>query len=252
MAEGIRLQRYLSRAGCASRREGEKLIQEGRVQVNGRIVTELGTRVVPGRDTVVLDGARIDLPKVRWLAFHKPAGVLTTRRDPHGGRTVYDMLPQDAAGLRYVGRLDRETTGLLLLTNDGAVANALQHPSGEVEREYRVWVAREPSRSTLARMRSGVELEDGPARVRRVWVDGTGEDGVRVGVVLTEGRKREVRRLFRAVGHPVKALARVRFGPIELGELALGAWRELNEDERRRLMQRAGRGDGTGDIDGAA
>jgi 23S rRNA pseudouridine2605 synthase len=252
VAEGIRLQRYLSRAGRASRREAEGLIQKGRVQVNGSVVTELGTRVVPGRDIVAMDGARVDLPEVRWLAFHKPAGVLTTRRDPHGGRTVYDMLPPDAVGLRYVGRLDRETTGLLLLTNDGAVANALQHPSGEVEREYRVSVAREPDRPTLARMRSGVELEDGPARVRRIWVEKRGEGGISLGVVLTEGRKREVRRLFRAVGHPVKALARVRFGPIELGELALGAWRELNEHERRRLTKRAGRGGGTGDIDGAA
>jgi 23S rRNA pseudouridine2605 synthase len=252
VAEGIRLQRYLSRAGRASRREAEGLIQEGRVQVNGRVVTKLGTRVVPGRDAVTLDGARVDLPEVRWLAFHKPAGILTTRRDPHGGRTVYDMLPADAAGLRYVGRLDRETTGLLLLTNDGAVANALQHPSGEVEREYRVVVAHEPKPATLARMRSGVHLEDGPARVKRVWVERRGKRGVDLGVVLTEGRKREVRRLFRAVDHPVKALVRVRFGPIELGQLALGAWREFNEDERCRLSERAGRRDETGDIDGAS
>ncbi|MEJ2205999.1 MAG: pseudouridine synthase [Gemmatimonadota bacterium] len=252
MADGIRLQKYLSRAGRASRREAERIIRAGRVQVNGNVVTELGTRVVPGRDTVALDGARVDLPEVRWLAYHKPAGVLTTRGDPHGGRTVYDMLPPDVAGLRYVGRLDRETTGLLLLTNDGDVAHALLHPSGEVEREYRVVVSREPDPSTLAALRSGVELEDGPARVRRVWVEGRGGGGVALGVVLTEGRKREVRRLFRVVGNPVKELARVRFGPIELGALAPGAWRELTEDERRRLRERAARGDGTGDIDGTA
>jgi len=252
VAEGIRLQKYLSRAGRASRREAEGLIQEGRVRINGTVVTELGTRVVPGQDTVELDGTRVDLPEVRWLAYHKPAGILTTRRDPHGGRTVYDALPEDAAGLRYVGRLDRETTGLLLLTNDGDVANALQHPSGEVEREYQAMVVGEPDRRTLRQLHSGVELEDGPARVKRVWVErGEGAWSV-VRLVITEGRKREVRRLLEAVGHPVRELVRVRFGPIELGDLALGAWRILSEDERRRLRTRSGVGAEKEDTDGLA
>lgn len=242
MGEGIRLQKYLSRAGRASRREAERLIQAGRVRVNGTVVTELGTRVVPGRDTVELDGIRADLPEVRWLAYHKPAGVLTTRSDPHGGRTVYDDLPEDAAELRYVGRLDRETTGLLLLTNDGDVANALQHPSGEVEREYRAMVVGEPDRATLRRLMSGIELEDGPARARHAFVERAEGAWAVVGLVITEGRKREVRRMFEAVEHPVRELVRVRFGPIELGDLAVGAWRTLSDDECRRLRTRSGIG----------
>jgi len=241
VAEGIRLQKFLSRAGRASRREAERLILAGRVTVNGVAVTELGTRVHPGRDRVELDGTLAEISEVRWIAYHKPAGVLTTRHDPHGGRTVYDALPEKAAAadLRYVGRLDRETTGLLLLTNDGDVSNALQHPSGEVEREYRAMVVGRPDRPTLRLLASGIELEDGPARVARAWVD-NGEAGWSVvGVVITEGRKREVRRLFEAVGHPVRELVRVRFGPIELGDLALGGWRTLTDDECHRLRARS-------------
>lgn len=226
----------------------------GRVRINGSVVTELGTKVVPGADAVELDGARVDLPDIRWLAFHKPAGVLTTRRDPHGGRTVYDMLPPGAAGLRYVGRLDRETTGLLLLTNDGDVAHALLHPSGGVEREYRAVVGGVPDKGVLERLVSGVMLDDGSARAKRAWVEErlAGGAGSRLGLVLVEGRKREVRRLLEAVDHPVRDLERVRFGPIELGDLAPGAWRELDDDERRRLRTRSGVGDGTGDSHGTA
>ena len=157
---------------------------------------------------------------------------------------MYDALPEDAAELRYVGRLDRETTGLLLLTNDGDVANALQHPSGEVEREYRAMVVGEPDRGAIRRLMSGIELEDGPARASHAWVEqGEGSWSI-VGLVIKEGRKREVRRLFEAIEHPVRELVRVRFGPIELGDLALGAWRTLTEDERRRLRTRSGIGDG--------
>jgi 23S rRNA pseudouridine2605 synthase len=214
----------------------------------------MGARVVPYRDIVELDGTRVDLPGLRWLAFHKPAGVLTTRSDPHGGTTVYDILPPDAKGLRYVGRLDRETTGLLLLTNDGDVANALMHPSGGVEREYRAVVGGVPSDATFRRLQSGVTLEDGPARAKRAWLERplAGGAGARIGLVLVEGRKREVRRLLEAVEHPVRELERVRFGPIELGDLALGAWRELDDDERRRLRERSGAGDGMGDSHGTA
>ncbi len=243
MTEGIRLQKFLSRAGRASRREAETLIGAGRVAVNGVVVTELGTRVVPGLDTVELDGTPAVLSEIRWLAYHKPAGVLTTRRDPHGGRTVYDELPPDAAELRYVGRLDRDTTGLLLLTNDGDVANALLHPSGEVEREYRAMVVGEPDRGTLRRLMAGIELEDGPARASHAWVErGEGSWSI-VGVVVTEGRKREVRRMLETVEHPARELVRVRFGPIELGDLAVGAWRPLTENECGRLKTRSGVGD---------
>jgi 23S rRNA pseudouridine2605 synthase len=208
---------------------------EGRVRVNGEVIGELGTRIVPGRDAVELDGRPVKLPEVRWIAFHKPTGTLTTRSDPHGGRTIYDLLPPEAQTLRYVGRLDRETEGLLLLSNEGDVMHGLLHPSRGVEREYRATVKGAPDRGVLARLVRGVQLEDGPARCVRATALGREGRGSVLSLVMTEGRKREVRRLLEAVGHPVMRLVRVRFGPIELGALAPGAWRALDEDERRDL-----------------
>jgi 23S rRNA pseudouridine2605 synthase len=237
---GVRLQKYLSQAGVASRREAERLMQAGRVTVNGTVVRELGARVVPGRDSVALDGVPVVSASKRWVAYHKPPGVLTTRRDPHGGRTIYDDLPSDAAGLRYVGRLDRDAEGLILLTNDGDLAHALQHPSGEVEREYRLEVAGTVTERERRTLLAGVELEDGLARPRRVELKGG--DGIRstLTLVLTEGRKREVRRLLSAVGHPVLRLQRVRFGPVALGDLPRGGWRALGDREVEALARAAG------------
>jgi 23S rRNA pseudouridine2605 synthase len=222
-------------AGRASRREAERLLVAGRIQVNGTTVTVLGTRVVPGRDRVELDGEAVVLPQPRWIAFHKPPGVLTTRRDPHGGTTVYDVLPEDARGLRYVGRLDRPTEGLLLLSNEGDVVHGLLHPSRGVEREYRVTVKGLPSQATLRRLESGVTLEDGPARAVAARLDVRGTRESRLTLVLAEGRKREVRRMMEAVGHGVLRLVRVRFGPVVLGDLPPGAWRPLTTDETGSL-----------------
>ncbi len=222
---GVRVQKYMSQAGAASRRQAEVMIREGRVAINGEPVSAVGARVIPGTDVVSLDGRVVEPAPRRWIVFHKPVGVLCTRSDPHGGRTVYDLLPSWAGGLRYVGRLDRDTSGLLLMTNEGDLAAALAHPSGKVEREYRARIAARLSSRTLKRLKRGVELEDGfarPVRVRRFeW----GEDEPGVRIVLTEGRKREVRRLLRAVGHPPRSLARTRFGPFRLGGLKPGAWR---------------------------
>ena len=142
----------------------------GRVQVNGELVSELGTRIIPGQDTVQVDGDVLELTALQWIAFHKPTGVLTTRRDPHGGRTIYDVLPEECSALRYVGRLDRESEGLLILTNDGDVAHGIQHPSRQVERVYRVVVTGTLVRSECAALLRGVELEDGVARVNSVHV----------------------------------------------------------------------------------
>ena len=227
----IRLQKYLSQAGAASRREAERLMAAGRVAVNGAVVRELGVRVVPGRDHVTLDGRPVEVAGTRWVAYHKPPGVLTTRHDPHGGATIYDGLPSELGGLHYVGRLDRDAEGLLLLTNDGALANAVQHPSGGIEREYRLEVAGVVTAETRRGLLAGVELEDGLARPKSVRTEGT--DGIRstLTLVLTEGRKREVRRLMSAVGHPVLHLRRTRFGPIRLGSLERGAWRDLSASE---------------------
>jgi 23S rRNA pseudouridine2605 synthase len=227
----MRLQKYISRSGRASRRQAEELMREGRVRVNGVVTSEMGTTVVPGRDTVQVDGETLTISEVRWVAFHKPVGVLSTRSDPHGGRTVYDVLPPELRGLRYVGRLDRDAHGLMLLTNAGGVAHRLQHPSGEVEREYHVEVAGTVTPATIRRLTAGVELDDGPAVARRAEILEAGPVLSWVALVLTEGRKREVKRMMSAVGHPVQKLRRVRFGPIELGGLESGAWRELTEEE---------------------
>ena len=237
MSEAIRLQKFLSQAGRASRREAERLMQEGRVSVNGDVVIELGTRVVPGQDRVELDGAVVTLTSTRWLALNKPPGVLTTRSDPHGGKTIYEVLPDDAAGLRYVGRLDRDAEGLLLMTNDGDQAHILQHPSGEVDREYWVEVAGAVSRDTVGALLRGVELDDGPARPRRVDLIKSGKVTSTLSLVLIEGRKREVRRLMGKVGHAVLRLRRTRFGPVRLGELKVGEWRELESWECAALSR---------------
>ncbi len=219
------------------------MMESGRVRVNGTVVRELGVRVVPGTDVVEVDGQAVGVVEARWLLFHKPEGILTTRSDPHGGRTVYDVLPADAAGLRYVGRLDRDTEGLLLMTNEGDVLHGLTHPSREVEREYRATVEGVPTADTLRILEGGVTLEDGPARAVRARIVSREGDRSVVGLVLIEGRNREVRRLLARVGHEVIRLSRVRFGPIELGDLAPGAWRPLNEHERRRLRECAQAGE---------
>jgi 23S rRNA pseudouridine2605 synthase len=236
-AEGapVRIQKYLSQAGVASRREGEAMILDGRVRVNGEVIRTLGSRIVPGRDRVELDGSVVKGARLRWVLLHKPLGVVTTRSDPEGRNTVYDLLPAWARDLKYVGRLDLLTEGLLLLTNEGEVLHRLTHPSFEVEREYEVWTERRPGKPILRQLREGVELEDGPARVERVEVKGSSRGGVILSLVLREGRNREVRRLMEAVGQPVLRLKRVRFGPLSLGSLEAGKWRELTEEEIRSL-----------------
>jgi 23S rRNA pseudouridine2605 synthase len=236
VSDGIRLQKFLSLAGRASRRGAEKLIVEGRVRVNGVRTTELGTRVAPGTDHVEVDGETVEVPtESRWFLFHKPPGVLTTRSDPHGGATIYDVLPPDLWNLKYLGRLDRDTEGLLLMSNDGDMIHRLSHPSSAIEREYRATVTHIPSKATLQRLRNGIVLGDGPAMAKRAELVGLDGRHAIVSVVITEGRKREVRRMWEAVGHPVRRLIRVRFGVVELGDLPQGATRPLEPDEIERL-----------------
>ena len=236
----MRLQKYLSRAGAASRRQAEGMIESGRVRVNGEVVKILGSRVDPERDRVVLDGRTLELSAPRFVILHKPPGVLTTERDTRGRRTVFDVLPKDMVGLRYVGRLDLYTEGLLILTNDGDVASRLLHPSTGVEREYEATVKGVVTTETLDWLTAGVSLDDGAARARSATLLERLEHSSRLSLVLTEGRKREVRRMLTAVGHEVLALLRVRFGPVELGGLARGEWRDLTEDEVRALRACAG------------
>ncbi len=230
----MRLQKFLSRAGVASRRQAEGLIVAGRVQVNGQVVRTLGSKVVPGLDQVAVDGRPVREAPARTVVLNKPAGVLCTRSDPGGGRTVFDLLENEDPSLRYVGRLDRDTEGLLILTNQGDLAHALTHPSREVEREYEAEVADPPSEAALVQLTRGVLLDDGPARARSAELEIRQGTAV-VRLVMTEGRKREVRRLLAAVGHPVRHLRRVRFGPLTLGTLDPGTYRSLTPSEIERL-----------------
>jgi pseudouridine synthase len=237
-----RLQRALARAGFGSRRACELLISHGRVSVDG-VVATLGDKVDPASSTVQVDGVPVNLdPDVRYYAWHKPAGVVTTMSDPQGRPDVRRYLPVEGPRVFPVGRLDRDSEGLLLLTNDGDLANRLMHPSHGVEKEYLAEVEGVPTARQLARVRAGVELEDGWARAVRARAVGTAGDRGAVRLVMTEGRKREVRRLLASVGLPVTRLVRLRVGPIVLGGLAPGEVRALGRDEIQALAAAAAPG----------
>jgi 23S rRNA pseudouridine2605 synthase len=220
----MRLNAYLARAGVASRRGADELIKAGRVAVNGQ-PGQLNTFVAK-RDRVELDGRPVELQPLAYVLLHKPPGVVTTARDPQGRRTVVDLVDH-AARVVPVGRLDADTTGALLLTNDGELAHTLAHPRYEVEKVYVAEVEGDPSEEALERLRGGVELDDGPtapAQARRL---GPG----RVELVLHEGRKHQVKRMCAEVGHPVVRLHRSRYAGLTLGGLEPGAWRELEPSE---------------------
>jgi 23S rRNA pseudouridine2605 synthase len=235
----MRLAKYLANSGVASRRAAEGIIAAGRVHVDGEVIRD------PACDVDDANAIRVDGQPVIPVgagdrvvyAVHKPAGVVSTAKDTHGRPTVVELVPSPQR-LYPVGRLDAETTGLILLTNDGELAHRLTHPSFEVDKTYRAVVGGGPVReAALAQLRTGVELDDGrtsPARVERLAPD-------TLAVTIHEGRKRQVRRMCEAVGHPVRSLARVRFGPLELGDLKPGAHRRLGDAEVGRLA-RAGRG----------
>jgi 23S rRNA pseudouridine2605 synthase len=234
----MRLAKFLAFGGVASRRASEEVVRAGRVTVNGSVVLDPAFDVT-GDEVVVVDGARVGVAAERVVyALNKPAGVVSTASDPQGRPTVVSLLP-DAVRLYPVGRLDIDTTGLILLTNDGDLAYRLTHPRFEVPKTYRVRVGDPPVRTSAVRvLRAGVRLEDGmtaPARVRRV------RDDV-LEITIHEGRKRQVKRMCEAVGHPVRSLARVAFGPLELGGLPVGRWRELSGAEVEALAGAAGSG----------
>ncbi|MEP7059414.1 MAG: pseudouridine synthase [Actinomycetota bacterium] len=241
MEEGQeRLQRSLARAGFGSRRSCEALIAEGRVTIDGAVAV-LGSRVIPGQHEVKVDGHLVNLdPDVRYYALHKPAGVVTTMADPQGRPNITAFLPPEGPRVFPVGRLDQATEGLLLLTNDGELANRLTHPSFGVEKEYLAEVDGPATDKQLARVRSGVELEDGPTNAARIREVGRIGDRVALRVVMTEGRKREVRRLLAAVGLPVVRLVRLRVGPVSLGDLPPGVFRELSHEDLVGLYRVAG------------
>ena len=229
-APGERLQKVRARAGVASRRAAEELIEAGRVVVNGRTAV-LGMRVDPGSDVVEVDGTRLSLaPGLVYYLLNKPAGVVSTASDPQGRPTVVELVPADPR-VFPVGRLDADTEGLLLLTNDGDLAQRLAHPSHGVEKEYLVHVSGEPAAGAVRRLREGVDLEDGRTAPARVSVVGPGL----LRMTIHEGRNRQVRRMCEAVGHPVHRLVRVRIGPLRDQKLAPGRWRALTLPELRAL-----------------
>ena len=257
----MRLQRFLARAGVASRRGSERLMSAGRVTVNGQVVTELGSKVDPARDVVAVDGVVRSLAeRPAYLMLYKPAGYLTTMSDPQGRPTVAELVPvSEHPGLFPVGRLDMDTTGLLLFTTNGDLGQELLHPSRHVDKHYVALVSGTPDERDLARLERGVMLEDGPAAPARAELlapsdplfslvaphgpgrTGGGEPNAVVGLLIHEGRKHQVKKMMQAVGHKVLRLHRDAFGPLRLTGLAPGEWRELTDAEVGALEAPLGR-----------
>ena len=238
---GVRLQKVLAGAGVASRRACEVLISEGRVEVNGQVVTEQGRRVDPDTDVIRVDGSRIPPPRRhRYLVLNKPRGVVSTMDDPEGRRTLADLVPDRHGRLFHVGRLDTDTEGLILLTNDGDFAHRLAHPSYEIPKTYLAEVGGVVGRDVLARLRAGIVLEDGPVRPDSVKLVSTTGDRSLVKITLHEGRNHVVRRTMEAVGHPVRRLSRTGIGPVRLGTLKSGEFRELTREELGGLLDLTG------------
>ncbi|NHI16511.1 pseudouridine synthase [Microbacterium excoecariae] len=236
-AEGVRLQKVLANAGVASRRVSEQLIVEGRVRVNGEVVSELGSRIDPATDLVDVDGQAVQLDtSKRYVLLNKPTGVVSTMRDDRGRRDLTEFVRDFDERLYNVGRLDAETSGLLVLTNDGELANVLAHPRYGVTKVYIARVTGEVQPKTLATLTRGIELEDGPIRADKARILDTSRGSSLVELTLHSGRNRIVRRMMAAVGHPVTELVRRQFGPLHLGTLQAGRVRELDKVERGALL----------------
>lgn len=236
----VRLQKLLAQSGVASRRRCEELMLEGLVEVDGEVVTRLGTKVDPRTAVIRVDGKR--LPPVSphvYLVLNKPRGVVSTMADPEGRRTLADFVEDRPERLFHVGRLDTDTEGLLLLTNDGDLAHTVAHPSFELEKTYVAEVPGPVDRATVRRVLDGVTLEDGPVAVSSFKVVSTHRDRAIVELVIHEGRNRIVRRLLEHVGHPVRRLTRTAIGPVRLVGLAPGELRELTREELGTLLDAA-------------
>lgn len=233
-----RLQKLLARAGCGSRRKCEELIRAGRVTVNGEVITRMGARAAAD-DDIRLDGRPVSFPSGHvYLMLNKPPGYVTTRDDPQGRPTVMELAPEELRTRVFpVGRLDLDTTGLLLLTDDGELAQRLIHPSHHVAKEYVVDVEGTPSERKLHSMRHGLKLEDGFTQPCEVLLLGTEAGESRLRVVLHEGRNRQVRRMFETIGHPVRRLKRTAMGSLRLGELSLGEARALSPGQVAALRE---------------
>jgi 23S rRNA pseudouridine2605 synthase len=235
-----RLQKFLAHAGVASRRHAEDLILEGKVKVNGRVVTELGVKIDPDKDRVQVEGKRVQppAPPVTFM-LHKPYGCVSTTSDPQGRRTVMDLAPRDYGRLYPVGRLDYDATGLMLLTNDGELAERLTHPRYQVPRTYRVTAAGEMPDKALEQLGGGIELDGRPVSTEvKLLKKGNGKTILEL--TVWEGRYHLIKRLLEDVGYPVLKLKRMAFGPLHLGRLVRGAWRPLNRQEQMNLQLTVG------------
>ena len=241
-----RIQKILSRAGVASRRAAEDLIREGRVRLNGKVVEHLGTRADPVSDKLTVDGRPAVLNRLRYFLYHKPVGVISSMSDPEGRQSIGEVVRESREHLFPVGRLDFDSSGLVLLTNDGELAQKLTHPKYGVAKVYRVKVRGHLEEKTLKRLASGVRLEDGMTLPAEVIVESRLDKKTRLVMTLHEGRQRQIRRMCEAVGHPVDKLSRVSLGTLKLGRLPPGHKRELHEEEIRALWEfaRRSRGDG--------
>lgn len=236
---GERLQKVLAHAGVASRRECEELIRQGRVDVDGRPVDQLGVRVDPERQEIRLDGELVRTRRREYWLVHKPPGVVSTQRDPAGRPRVVDLV-QTSERLFPVGRLDKSSAGLMVVTNDGELANRLAHPRYHVPKTYVVTVVGQVRPQSLDRLRKGVHLAEGKARVERLAIKRRRRESTVLEMVLTEGRNREIRRLLARVGHKVVRLVRTAIGPLKLADLPAGASRRLTPAELRQLRRMAG------------
>ena len=233
----VRLQKFLAEAGIASRRQCEILIQQGRVAVNGSIVTTLGTKVLPGSDKVTVNGKPVGLEQKVYIALNKPVGVICTSQDTHGRKLVLELLPSTLPRLYTVGRLDQDSEGLLLLTNDGTFSLRLTHPRYKMPKTYRVEVEGELTSAQIARLIAGVMSEGERLRAEKV-LDVRHQDATtECQVVLAEGKKRQIRRMMATVGCPVRRLVRLKIGSLDLGNLKTGQWRYLSHEEVDSLMR---------------
>ena len=239
---GERLQKVLAAAGLASRRECEEYITEGRVQVDGEVVTELGARVDRAKQEIKVDGEPLPRIRLQYFAVHKPPGIVSTNRDPSGRPRVIDLLPPGVGRMFNVGRLDMASEGLILVTNDGPLADQLTHPRHGVEKIYEVTVAGQPAPDVLAQVKRGVHLSDGFVHAVDVRIKSSKKGATLLEMVLDEGRNREVRRLLARLGHKVQRLIRVAVGPVRLGELPRGAVRMLTPEEVKKLREVAAAG----------
>ena len=232
----IRLQVALAKANVASRRAAVKIIEEGRVEVNGEILTKKGSRIDISKDKITVDGRRVQFSERKfYYILNKPKDVLSASGDPRGRKTVMDFVPKKEARLYPVGRLDKDTTGLIILTNDGEFTYRLTHPKFEMERVYEAKVKGLVKEKDLLRIKKGIFIEGKRARADKVIFKYKSNDFTGLEVVLHEGRKREVRRLLEAIGHPVLELKRIAYGPLKLGTLKVGEVRKLAEEELKKL-----------------